>query len=368
MDITVIGGGHGCHASAAEFTEKGHRVRWWRRDGAQHESVRAAGGLSIKDYRGTRRVPVAVMTADLRAAVHGAELIVIPLPATTHESLAPQLAEVLEDGQVVFLPPGTFGSFLFARALERHRPGANVSFAETGTLPYLVRKHGPAEMVVSGYATRLPTGVIPRRNAAHALGVLRRAYSSIEDCGDALSGALMNAGPIIHPPLILMNAGPLEHFPRWDIHKEGTQPAIRRTTDALDDERIAVREVLGYGPPHFPLRHHYAKDGEEWMYGRAAHERLTDSGDWREKIDLLQHRYMLEDLALGLSLFSSIGRWAGCRMPIAEGMLAIGSAIVGRDLYASGRTLENLGLAQLTRTQMQALMQEGPQVFGGHHV
>ena len=68
----------------------------------------------------------------------------------------------------------------------------------------------------------------------------------IEDCGDALSGALMNAGPIIHPPLIIMNAGPLEHFERWDIHKEGTQPAIRRVTDALDGERIAVREALGY--------------------------------------------------------------------------------------------------------------------------
>ena len=62
-------------------------------------------------------------------------------------------------------------------------------------------------------------------------------------CGDALSGALMNAGPIIHPPLITMNAAPLEHFERWDIHKEGTQPATRRVTDALDAERIAVLEM-----------------------------------------------------------------------------------------------------------------------------
>jgi hypothetical protein len=34
----------------------------------------------------------------------------------------------------------------------------------------------------------------------------------------------MNAGPIIHPPLIIMNACPLRHY-RWDIHEEGTQPA-----------------------------------------------------------------------------------------------------------------------------------------------
>ena len=71
-------------------------------------------------------------------------------------------------------------------------------------------------------------------------------------------------------------AGPIEHFERWDIHKEGTQGSIRRVTDALDAERIAVREALGYGPPHFPLANHYAKQGEEWMYGRGSHDRLTD--------------------------------------------------------------------------------------------
>ena len=54
----------------------------------------------------------------------------------------------------------------------------------------------------------------------------------------------------------MMNAGPIEHFERWDIHKEGTQPSIRRTTDALDAERIAIREALGYRAPHFPLADH----------------------------------------------------------------------------------------------------------------
>ena len=88
----------------------------------------------------------------------------------------------------------------------------------------------------------------------------------------------MNAGPIIHPPLIVMNAAPLEHFERWDIHKEGTQPVTRRVTDALDGERIAIREALGYGPPHFPLADHYAQDGEEWMYGRGSHDKLTEFG------------------------------------------------------------------------------------------
>ena len=359
MKITVIGGGHGCFAAAAEFSEKGHEVCWWRRDADAHRAVIDAGGLNVKDRHGERHVALGNLTSDLAAAVAGAELIVIPLPATTHVDLAQRLAGLLEDGQVVYLPPGTFGTYLFAKALEDARPGASVSFAETGTLPYLARKHGPAEVVISGYATRLPTGVFPAKNSDAAFAVLGEAYPAVERCEDALSGALMNAGPIIHPPLILMNAGPLEHFDAWDIHNEGTQPSIRRVTDRLDQERIDLREALGYAAPHFPLKDHYAHDGDEWMYGRSAHEELTDSGDWREKIDLTSHRYMLEDTAVGLSLFSSIGRWAEQPMRIAEGMLAIASAITGRELYREGRTLENLGLASLSRAEMRALLHDG---------
>src|SRR5690606_41805789 len=100
---------------------------------------------------------------------------------------------------------------------------ANVPFAETGTLPYHAPKRGPTLVAISGYATRLPTGVFPLRNAKKAFPILEAAYPAVERITDALDGALMNAGPIIHPPLIVMTAGPLEHFEAWDIHNEGTQ-------------------------------------------------------------------------------------------------------------------------------------------------
>jgi opine dehydrogenase len=359
MEIAVLGGGHGCYAAVAELSQNGHSVRWWRRQGQSHQAVLDDGGIKLTDYRGERRLAAELLTDDLGAAVGGAGLILIPLPATTHSDLAPRLAEVLEPGQVVYLPPGTFGSCVFAKALYDCRPGIDVSFAETGTLPYLARKHGESEVVVSGYATRLPTGVFPACNTDHALSILERAYPSIERSEDGLSGALMNAGPVIHPPLIIMNAGPLEHFPHWDIHNEGTQPSVRKVTTALDNERINLRKALGYGAPHFPLSDHYSTDGDEWMYGRAAHQKLTDSGDWREKIELMSHRYMLEDVALGLSFLVSVAHWSGNETPVAAGLLAIGSAITGRDLYAEGRTLENLGLADLSRDQMRELLING---------
>jgi opine dehydrogenase len=356
MRIAVLGGGHGCYAAAADLTEQGHEVRLWRRDAAAIAELAGAGTITLKDVTGSRPVRIALATADIGAAVRGAELVLAPLPAFSQEDVARAMAPHLEDGQVVFLPTGSFGSYVMAHALRDAGCRAQITFAETGTLPYLARKHGAAEVAITMRAKRLPTGAFPAKRSAHAFQVIRAAYPAIEPIEDALSGALMNAGPVIHPPLILMNAGPLEHFERWDIHNEGTQPSIRRVTDALDTERIAVREALGYRPYHFPLRDHYESD--RWMYGDA-HDRLTESGDWREHIDLATHRYMREDVQYGLALLVSVADWAGVPAPVATGLLALGAAVVGEDFRHGSRTLEALGLAKLSRALMQRLLSEG---------
>jgi len=361
MHIAVLGGGNGSFAAAGDLALAGHDIRLWRRDKrAVTVHHAAANKIIIKDFKGRHEIAPALVTSDIAEAVRGAELIVCPTPATAQADIAKHLAPHLIDGQVVFLPPGTFGSMLFAQALRAAGNPADVAFAETGTLPWLTRKHGPFEVAITVRAKRLPTGTFPVRSKAHALAVIARAFPGvIEDCGDALSGALMNAGPIIHPPLITMNAGPIEHFERWDIHKEGTQPAIRRVTDRLDAERIAVREALGYGAPHFPLANHYAKSGEEWMYGRGSHDRLTDSGDWRERIVLTQHRYMLEDVRIGLSFIISVGELAKVPTPLARAFCNIGSAICNEDFLQTGRTLTGLGLGHLDRHALQRLLREG---------
>jgi len=356
MKIAVLGGGHGCYAAAADLSEAGHDVRLWRRDAAALQAVIDTGSIVLKDNAGTREVRLALATADIAQALLDAQLVVIPSPAVAQADIARAMAPHLVSGQVVFLAPGTFGSYVMAQAVREAGNRADVAWAETGTLPYLARKHGEREVNVTIRAVRLPTGVYPARREAEAIAVIRQAYPSVHGCGDALSGALMNAGPVIHPPLMVMNAAPLQHFERWDIHNEGTQPAVRAVTDRLDHERIAVREALGYGGPHYPLADHY--DNDRWMYGDA-HKQLVKSGDWREHIDLHTHRYITEDTELGLAFLASVARWSGNDAPIAHGLLAIVGGFLGRDLRRGPRTLEALGLAGLGRDALRQRLHDG---------
>ena len=177
MRIAVLGGGNGSFAAAGDFALAGHDVRLWRRDREAVAAHRAAGSvIVVKDFRGRHDAKPKVVTDDIAAAVHGAELIVCPAPAPAQSDIAGRLAPHLTSGQVVFLPPGTFGSFVFAKAAQAAGNRAEVAFAETGTLPWLTRKHGPFEVAITVRAKRLPTGVFPLRLRDHALAVIGKPF------------------------------------------------------------------------------------------------------------------------------------------------------------------------------------------------
>lgn len=137
MKIAVLGGGNGSYAAAADLSEAGHEVRFWRRDGAALKPVLDTKTIRLRDFKGTRDVKIAKPTADIGEALRGAELIVAPTPAFAQDDLAITLAPHLADGQVIFLPPGTFGSYLMTRVLRANGCRAQVTIAETAPCPGL---------------------------------------------------------------------------------------------------------------------------------------------------------------------------------------------------------------------------------------
>src|SRR6476660_7814951 len=187
MQIAVLGGGNGSFAAAGDLTMAGHEVRLWRRDAQAVAAHRDAGcRVLVKDFKGRHDVVLAGVTADMAEAVRGAELILSPAPATAQTDIAKVLAPHLVDGQVVFLPPGTFGSMLFAKTAQNDGHRADVAFAETGTLPWLTRKHGarqaPGHWCVSAHAQGPRAGRhlegFPRRDR----GLRRRALRRSDEC------------------------------------------------------------------------------------------------------------------------------------------------------------------------------------------
>jgi len=357
--VAVLGGGNGSFTIAGDLSLAGYRVRMWSAFPEEFEKLFETKTIELRGLGRQGNARIDLVTEDLGEAVKGADIILSPIPAFTQESMAKLVGPHIEDGQIVFLSPGSMGSYLFAKILKENGWWRKIAIAEPGTLPYLTRKIGPNQVQVSGLAVRLPVGVFPARKTEETVDVLRELYPAIHPVENALSVVLLNVGPVLHSVLMLLNTGPIEHFPSWDIHNEGTTRSVKKVILAHDRERIALREALGFGSHHYPFADHYGENYKnEWMYGRRGHSELVKSEKWRESLDF-NHRYIREDVKCNLALLSSIGDLCEIETPIADSLLNLIGVITDEDYKKTGRTLEYLGLSNKTVDEIMELLHEG---------
>lgn len=359
LTVAVVGGGNGSYTAAADLALQGHRVRLWPGARERHGAVLDSATIRVSGLPPAGEARLQLVSEDVAAVVTGADVVICTDPAFTQEDRAARVAPYLSDGQIVFLSPGSLGCYVFDRTVRGLGNRAAVTYAEPGTLPYLTRKTGPTDVEISGRGVHLPVGVYPASRTEKTIAAIRRLFPRSLPVEDALSVALLNVGPIIHSVLVLLNTGAIEHSDSWDIHNEGTTPSVKKVILAHDEERIAVREALGYSAPHYPMRHHYEpRDSEEWMYGGHGHTDLVKSEKWREALDF-QHRYIREDVHINLALFASIGDLAGVETPVADSLLHLVGAITGQAHITAGRTLTNLGLGAYSQAELIRILRDG---------
>jgi opine dehydrogenase len=333
MRVAVLGGGHGAYAVAADLGSAGHEVRLWRRASGELAAVRSAGGLAMVVNGRRNRVGLTVV-AELAEAVAGADAIVAAVPGTAHADLAARLAPHLDAGQVVVVTTGTLGGLLMAREITRLGGKLPQAFVETGTRAYRAMKTGPAEVQILTKAATLPVAVFPAARSAAALGPVSQLFAGTRRCVDILDAALLDGGPVIHPALVLLNLGAIDQSRALDAANPTS--SARQLIGTVDAERLAARAG--------------------WGYPKLAYEVLGDDATGPVT---LEHRYVVEDAALGLSLFESAARTVGAETPAISGLLLVFTALLGRPLSGRGRALEHLGLGDLVLREIRELLQEG---------
>ena len=357
--VAVLGGGNGALTTAGDMALAGFKVRLWTAFPEELGEIYETKTIKMRGLGRQGPAKIETVTRDIGEAVSGADVICSPSPAFSQAAVAEALAPHVEDGQTLFLSPGSMGSYLFAKVFKEKGSLKDVAITEPGTLPYLTRKTAVDEALVSGHAVRLPVGVFPARKTDEAINMLKELYPVVHPVENALSVALLNVGPIIHSVLVLLNTGPIESLQAWDIHNEGTSKSVKKLILAHDQERISLREKLGFESHHYPFSDHYDQDSKDlWMYGRKAHTDLVKSESWREKLNL-SHRYIQEDVKCNLALLCSIGDLCHADIPIARSLLKLIGVIADEDFMSAGRTLEALGLSNMSIPGVTRLLEEG---------
>jgi len=285
--------------------------------------------------------------------------------------MAEACAPFAQDGQIFVLMPGSGGSLEFASIFRQRKIKKDVVFAESCTLPYGARLKGAAHVSIFINAIVLPTGVFPAKRTDEVIKKLKGFYPAIVGTRDVLEAAINNPNPIVHPAATLLSATRIEHSKgEFYLYAEGMTPAVARTLESLNQERLAICKALGYklfhwdnldfenynlGETEDECRHRIlntsmdAAFGKDGMYG----------GIKMKGPENLRDRYVTEDVPYGMVLLSTLGDLLRVPTPTHDAAIQLASVINRTNYWKTGRGVKELGLSRMKEQSLKDFLFEG---------
>lgn len=350
--VAILGAGNGGRTAAVELGLRGHDVTLFGRPdfGDRLAVIERTGRIRARGVI-EGEAPVRV-TSDLTAAVADQDLILIVVPTNYQREYSRMLAPLVTDGMVIGLMPGSFGSLEFVHDLRARGVGADIRVVEFAALPYATRITAPDEVHVFGRRSFVSAGVFPSRASAELTELLTDLYPDLRLMSNVIEAGLNNPNPTLHCLGVLLSASRIEYsHGDFYYYEEGMTPGVCRAIEAIDAERQAIGTALGVDVMSlidtYPEVGYGPRGDTFWsvIRGVAALHGIKGPGE-------LDNRYLTEDVPIGLTIYSQLGRAMGAPAPLMESVITIAGALLARDFAAEGRTLQRCGIADLDRAQL----------------
>jgi len=360
--VAIIGAGIGGVYLAAELGRRGYRLRLHDIDDSRLLPIRERGGFDVEGadpgFAAIERV-----TTDPAAAIEGADIIVVCTGGTYQEAVGRGLASLLRDGQTMLLIQGnTGGSLIVRRALDAAGCRARVDIAEMDNYPYSCRRLTPTRIKPIVHKRFLQIASFPGNRIDAVFGQLAPLFPYAVAAPSIVSTGFTNANAMLHVANCVANAGKIDRGEAYKFYAEGVTPAVGRLYAAINAERVAVAATLGTSVPNL-------EDWFEQTYGvRGASlsetcQLLTTNSDGPYQAtgtpSAWTHKYIAEDVPVGLMPMSAFGRAASVPTPAIDAVILLAQTLAGKDFAGEARTLERMGLAGMDAAQIQQTLRDG---------
>lgn len=343
--VVVVGAGPGGIATAAMVIRRGFSCAVLNRSLERVRPIVERGGVEVEGELEHGFVALPVVTDQPGDVLHDAQLVLIALPAYAQRpAVEAYLPHLRPDMTLVFLSGA--GATLEVAAVLREAGllTDELVLAETATLPVSARMLAPTRIRVK-LRTRMRGAALPATNTARFVDVTT-GMLDITKTSSVLHPALNNPNFLIHPAPMLLNYAAAERANgELSLINEGMTDGVLQLLDAVDAEKQALQQALGLQV--LSIDDFYEDAGSSANVYRKAGENFGKG--FKDKV---WPRYVTEDVPYGTVLYSEFGRLLGVPTPICDGINHIFSAIKQDDYWTKGRTLDRMGIADMTPQQL----------------
>jgi opine dehydrogenase len=366
--ITILGGGNGAFATAADLALRGFSVRLCELpefkeniEGAQRREgieLTVIGNPGLKSGFGK----LEMITTDFQKALEGADIIFVVVPAFGQSRFAKASASCLKSDQLVVLSPGNFGGSLeFAHVIKESGVETLPLLCDFECMIYSGFKNSDFSVEVSGYKHGIMMAAYPGSRSNEAYERLKVIYPEILPAENILEIGLSNINTVLHAPITVLNAGRIEDpLSKFLFYWQGATFSVTRVIESVDREKMALGKRLGiklFSLSEILIRF-YSHLG---LKGATLHEMVSTNPvyeiDWAPED--LKHRFLLEDIPFGMVPMETLGKLIGVPTPATTSIINLASILLDIDLRENARDLEKLGLNNLSADEIKHLVTYG---------
>ncbi|HEU0218340.1 MAG TPA: NAD/NADP octopine/nopaline dehydrogenase family protein [Stellaceae bacterium] len=361
--VAIVGAGIGGVYLAAQLGTLGTKVRLTDLDDTRLADIRARGGVDVETGGKTSFSAIERVTTDLAAAVDGADVIAVCTGGTYQASVAHGLAPLLRDGQTILLIQGnTGGGPAFRRVLDAAGCHAAIDIAEMDNYPFSCWRVSPTHIKPIVTKKGLQIAAFPGSQTEAVFARLGPLFPTAIAAPTIASTSFMNANAMLHVANCVANAGKIDRGEGYKFYAEGVTQAVGRLYQAINAERIAVATALGAEVP--TLEDWFAKTyGVRGATLLESCQLLTTNSDGPYQAtgtpSSWTHKYIAEDVPVGLMPMRAIGEAVGVPMPAIDAVIKLAQILAGSDFATDARTLDRMGLAGMDAGRIRRTLMEG---------
>lgn len=344
MRVTIIGSGNAGLVHAAKLIENGFEVGILKTSNVINDDffniIQAEGGYNVKDEtNGGNRffVKPIFITRDVKKAVEFADIILVTTTTTQHEFVAKKIAPFVKSEQVIALIPGYMGSLIFKKHIDK-----NIIYSEWETTAYNGRIMDTMYVRITFYNPRNAISVIPFTRSDEILNLFSRLFSNTKYLRKhILESALHNPNMIVHTIGMLFSASRIEYSKgEFWMYKEAFTNSIINVIKDFDKQKNSILEQFDCDPLDYFEAAKWRNEEDLNLDAMQVFKSFAESSN--KGPSFLNHRYLTEDVPMGLCLFSSLGKTLGLNTSISDSIITLSSSLLGKDLRKKGRTIEYL--------------------------
>ena len=345
MKFTIIGCGNSGLIHAAKLYEKGYQVALLKTSNTNvryFDIIQEEKSFKVKDdtIQGNGRefvVKPTLITRNVKEAVDFGDIIMVMTTTSQHEFVAQLIAPYVKDGQTIILVPGYMGSLIFKKYINK-----NVTYSEWETTAYNGRIVNNEYVRISFYNPRNAISVLPVSRTQQVLDIFFQCFDNTKYTRKhILESAFHNPNMIVHPIGILFSASRIEYSNgEFWMYREAFTPSVVNVIKAFDVEKNKVLQAFDCEPLDYFEAAKWRNEEDLSIDAMTVFRSFADSSN--KGPSFIDHRYLNEDVPMGLGLYISVAKIVGVDTSIQEGIASLASALLNKDLRKGARTIQYL--------------------------